>query len=171
MRRPIRALTLVAATTAGIGTATLAGSGLAAGSPSSAGTRVALRANLRHCDFSPTAFAPVVPQAPLGTGTAVVHQAGSTVAVEVNLVNAALPGMHYDVGLIQAPRSAAAPCGPGDPNTVFAGMDLDAAGRGAVTIGDAVRSGTTAVWVIVERPSDHSQNPAEVYTSEFLVPV
>jgi hypothetical protein len=50
-------------------------------------------------------------------------------------------------------------------------MDTDGAGNATVTIQDGIRSGTTGVWVIVERPDPHSQNPAEFYTSEFLAPV
>jgi hypothetical protein len=40
-----------------------------------------------------------------------------------------------------------------------------------VTIQDTIRPGTTGLWVIVERPSAHSQDPAEFFTSGFLVPV
>ncbi|KEP38888.1 hypothetical protein MKSMC1_58730 [Mycobacterium kansasii] len=40
-----------------------------------------------------------------------------------------------------------------------------------MTIQDTVRQGTTGVWVIVERPNSNSQDPAEFYTSEFLVPM
>jgi hypothetical protein len=81
------------------------------------------------------------------------------------------PGTHFDVGLIQEPLPSSATCGPGDPGTAFTGMDTDAAGGGTVTIQDTIRQGTTGVWVIIERPDAHSQNPAEVYTSEHVVPV
>jgi hypothetical protein len=50
-------------------------------------------------------------------------------------------------------------------------MDLDGAGRGTATVSDTVRPGTTGVWLIIERPNPNSQNPAEFYTSEFVVPV
>ncbi|POX88800.1 hypothetical protein C3B43_12855, partial [Mycobacterium kansasii] len=60
---------------------------------------------------------------------------------------------------------------PGAPGTAFTGLDLDAGGTGTVTIQDTVRQGTTGVWVIVERPNSNSQDPAEFYTSEFLVPM
>ena len=81
------------------------------------------------------------------------------------------PGTHFDVGLIQEPRPASATCGPGDPGTAFTGMDTDASGSGTVTIQDAIRPGTTGVWVIIEHPNGNSQNPAEFYTSEFVTPV
>lgn len=87
----------------------------------------------------------------------------------MHLTNPAQPGMHYDVGLIQAPRPATASCGPGAPGTAFASLDLDEGGTGTVTVQDSVRQGTTGVWVIVERPNPNSQDPAEFYTSEFLV--
>jgi hypothetical protein len=80
------------------------------------------------------------------------------------------PGTHYDVGLIQEPRPSSATCGPGDPGTAFTGMDTDAAGNATVTVQDSIRQGTTGVWVMVERANPHSQNPAEFYTSEFVVP-
>ena len=50
-------------------------------------------------------------------------------------------------------------------------MNTDAAGNGTATVQEPIRPGTTGVWVIIERPNGNSQNPAEFYTSEFLVPV
>jgi hypothetical protein len=50
-------------------------------------------------------------------------------------------------------------------------MDTDASGSATVTVQDTIRQGTTGVWVIIERGDPHSQNPAEFYTSEYLVPV
>jgi hypothetical protein len=34
-----------------------------------------------------------------------------------------------------------------------------------------IASGATGAWVIVERPSDHSQTPAEFYTSEYIAAI
>ncbi|SON59920.1 hypothetical protein MSIMFI_01407 [Mycobacterium simulans] len=148
------------------------GANTAAAAPgSNAVTRVALQATQRHCDFSRTNFAPKVPFVTQAVGSVVIRTAGSSVVAEVNLVNTAEPGMHYDVGLIQAPRPSSATCGPGAPGTTYTGLDLDGAGRGTVTIQDGIRQGTTGVWVIIQRPNEHSQDPAEVYTSEFVVPV
>jgi hypothetical protein len=135
------------------------------------GTTVALDGDLRRCDFSKMSDAPTVPRPALGTGSALIHTAGSRAIAEVHLVDAPDPGTHFEVGLIQEARPASGACGPGDPGTAFTGMDTDAAGSGTVTIQDTIRSGTTGVWVIIERGNPHSQNPAEFYTSEFVAPV
>lgn len=135
------------------------------------GTTVVLDGDLRRCDFSLVTTAAMVPRPPLGTGSALIHASGSRAVAEVHVAIPNQPGTHYDVGLIQEPRPSSATCGPGDPGTAFTGMDTDAAGNGAVTIEDTIRSGTTGVWVFVERPNPISQNPAEFYTSEFVAPV
>ncbi|OMC17727.1 MULTISPECIES: hypothetical protein [unclassified Mycobacterium] len=135
------------------------------------GTTVALNADLRRCDFSLVANGPPVQFPRLGSGTVLVQRSGSTVTAEVHLADSPRPGTHFDVGLIQEPRPSSAGCGPGDPGTAFTGMDTDGAGNATVTIQDAIRQGTTSVWVVVERGDPHSQNPAEFYTSEYLVPV
>ncbi|HEY2501549.1 MAG TPA: hypothetical protein VGI68_09055 [Mycobacterium sp.] len=135
------------------------------------GTRVGMDSDLRRCDFSLVAEGPAVPRPVLGSGSAVIHTAGSRVIAEVHLADTPEPGTHFDVGLIQEPLPSSATCGPGDPGTAFTGMDTDAAGGGTATIQDTIRQGTTGVWVIIERPAAHSHNPAEVYTSEFVVPV
>ena len=141
------------------------------GATAEAGTTVALDGDLGRCDFSMMSTVPMEQSPDLGTGSALIHTAGSRAIAEVHLVDAPDPGTHFDVGLIQEPRPASATCGPGDPGTAFTGMDTDAAGSGTVTIQDNIRQGTTGVWVIIERPNAHSQNPAEFYTSEFVVPV
>ncbi|MBW0014392.1 hypothetical protein [Mycobacterium sp.] len=135
------------------------------------GTRVAMDADLRRCDFSRVDNAPLVARALLGTASAVITVAGSTATAEVHLVSGPNPGTHYDVGLIEEPLPSSATCGPGDPGTAFTGLQTDAAGSGTATIRAALRPGTTGVWVIVERASGNTQHPAEYYTSEFLVPV
>jgi hypothetical protein len=134
------------------------------------GATVPLDGDLRRCDFSLVRTVPMEPQPRLGTGSVLIHTAGSRAIAEVHLVDAPEPGTHFDVGLIQEPRPSSGTCGPGDPGTAFTGMDTDPAGSGAVTIQDNIRPRTTGVWVIVERPNGNSQNPAEFYTSEFVVP-
>jgi len=134
-------------------------------------TTVPLKADLRGCDFSPVAFAPAPAGVDLATGSALVHRSGSRVVAEVHLAAPPEPGTHFDVGLIQVPRPSSATCGPGDPGTAFTGLDTDAAGIANVTVRDTLRQGTTGVWVIVERPSGHSQNPTEFYTSDFVAPM
>jgi hypothetical protein len=135
------------------------------------GTRVSLDSDLRRCDFSLVAGDRPITRPALGSGSALIHTAGSTVIAEVHLSDTPDPGTHFDVGLIQEPLPSSVTCGPGDPGTAFAGMDTDAAGNGTVTIQDTIRQGTTGVWVIIERADAHSQNPAEAYTSEHVVPV
>jgi hypothetical protein len=154
------ALAAVLLPLAGTGTATADGA-----------TTVVLDGRLRHCDFSTLSVAPMRPVTTSGTGVALVRRAGSQAIADVRLVAPAAPGTHFDVGLIQAPRPASANCGPGDPGTAFTGMDTDGTGSGSVTVQDGIRSGTTGVWVVVERPNANSQNPAEFYTSEFVAPV
>jgi hypothetical protein len=151
---------ITAAATVGITTATADG-----------GTTVVFDNYLRRCDFGKISSAPQVPRTGLGTGAAIIRAAGSKAVAEVHLVDTPEPGMHFDVGLIQVPRPASASCGPGDPGTAFTGMDIDAGGRGTATVQDTIRSGTTGVWVIVQRPNPNSQNPAEFYSSEFVAPV
>ncbi len=135
------------------------------------GTRVGLSSDLRRCDFSRDDNAPLVVRPRLGSASAVITIAGSTATAEVHLVSGPNPGTHYEVGLIEEPLPSSATCGPGDPGTAYAGMDTDAGGGGAVTIQEALRPGTTGVWVIIERPSANTHYPAEFYTSDFLVPV
>jgi hypothetical protein len=136
-----------------------------------ADTRVPLDGDLRRCDFSLVTTAAMVPRPGLGSGSVLIHTAGSRAVAEVHLVDPPEPGTHFDVGLIQEPRPASGTCGPGDPGTTFTGMETDAAGSATVTIQDTIRPRTTGVWVIIERPNANSQNPAEFYTSEFVVPV
>jgi hypothetical protein len=107
----------------------------------------------------------------LATGWVEIHKARSIAVAEVHLLAANEPGVHYNVGVIEEPRPSSATCGPGDPGTAFAGLDIDAAGTGVATVQDSVQPGTTGVWVILERPNANSQNPAEYYTSEFVARV
>jgi len=133
-------------------------------------TRVPLVSDLRRCDFSRVNNQLPILRPVLGSASSVIQITGSSATAEVHLLSPANPGTHYDVGLIQEPRPSSATCGPGDPGTAFTGMDTDASGSATVTVQSAIRPGTTGVWVIVERPSGNAQNPAENYTSDFLVP-
>lgn len=157
----VATLLIASATSLAIGTASAEGGG----------TTVVFDNYLRRCDFSKISIAPKVPSPMLGTGSAIVRAGGSRAVAEVHLVDAPEPGMHFDVGLIEEPRPSSSTCGPGDPGTAFTGMDLDGAGIGTATVADTIRPGTTGVWVIIERANANSQNPAEFYTSEFVVPV
>ena len=172
----MRGLTQAGTSAAGITVLTFSiitfGLGIARANPgANDATRVALHAIMRNCDFSLTGTAPTIPSPMLGTGWAEVHAAESRAVGAVHLVAPNEPGVHYNVGIIEEPRPVSATCGPGDPGTTFGGFDTDAAGVGTATVTDSVRPGTTGVWVIIERPNPNSQNPAEYYTSEFVVPV
>ncbi len=136
--------------------------------PDAAGaTRVPLRQIDRSCDFSPNL--PVrIPG--FGSASAMINRAGSGVAADVALVYGS-PDTHYDVLLIQAPRPSSATCGTGDPGTAAGSFSTDPAGSGSVTVQDRIRPGTTGVWVTVQRPAEHSQSPAEFYSSDFIAPV
>jgi hypothetical protein len=111
----------------------------------SGGTVVPLRSILRTCDFSPIPGGAAQSDA---TASAVIRATGGTVAAEVRLANPGSLGTHYDVMLIQSPRPSNSPCGSAGPS---------------------IRPGTTGVWVFIQRPSQFSQNPAEFYTSDFVV--
>ncbi len=47
-------------------------------------------------------------------------------------------------------------------------VQTDAVGAGTTTIAGPAANGSTGAWVVVERPSDSSQTPAEFYTTEFI---
>ncbi len=142
-----------------------------AGAAAEGGTTVAMDSYERRCDFSEVTEAAWIPRPPEGTGSALISTSGSRAVAQVHMAIPNEPGTHYDVGLIQEPRPSSATCGPGAPGTAFTGMDTDGAGNATVTVQDSIRQGTTGVWVIIERANPNSQNPAEFYTSEFLVPV
>jgi hypothetical protein len=144
---------------------------IAAASPSGGVITVGLRGAAKNCDFSPVGTTPVVPFVTTGTGSALIHTAGSSVVADIQLVNTSEPGMHFDVGLIQVPRPSSATCDPGAPGTAYSGLDLNDAGVGTVTIQDTIKQGTTGVWVRISRPNPHSQDAAETYTSEFVAQV
>lgn len=140
----------------------------AAPSDTNGGIQVPLVSALRSCDFG-RLLNPFWGKPSTGQGEAVIRKTGNTVVAEVHFVNTRELGVHYDVGLIQLPRPPSPPsCGPGDPGTAFVGMDTDAAGRGSVTLQDAIRPGTTGVWIKIDRPSPRSQDPMELYSSSFI---
>ncbi len=139
-----------------------------AASATNGGTVVPLRSVLRACDFSPVSGG-----APQNNASAssVIRVTGGTVAAEVHLSNPGSASTHYDVSLIQAPRASNSPCRSGGPGVAVGGLDLDPGGQATTTVADTVRSGTTGVWVFIQRPAEFSQTPAEFYTSDFVAPV
>jgi hypothetical protein len=132
----------------------------------SGGTVVPLRSILRTCDFSPIPGGAAQSDA---TASAVIRATGGTVAAEVRLANPGSLGTHYDVMLIQSPRPSNSPCGSAGPGVAVGGLDSVGPGQATTTVQDSIRPGTTGVWVFIQRPSQFSQNPAEFYTSDFVV--
>ena len=133
-------------------------------------TRVPLKNVLRTCGFS-LVLSNVQMDRSDASVSAVIRATGGTVSAEVHLSDPSKPGTHYDVRLIQAPRESQSPCGPGAPGVAVGSLDSDGAGQATTTLQDSIRSGTTGVWVLVERPGPFSQDPAEYYTSDFIASV
>ena len=140
----------------------------AAPADASAGTTVPLRSVLRACDFSPIQWYSAQSD---GSVSSAVRAGGGTVTAEVHVSEPGSPGTHFDVRLIQAPRASNSPCGAGGPGVAVGALDTDGAGQATTTVQDSIQSGTTGVWVFVQRPSPYSQGPAEFYTSDFIAPV
>jgi hypothetical protein len=131
-------------------------------------TRVPLRTVLRSCDFTQIYSGSNQSDA---SASSVIRVSGGTVAADLHISNPSAPATHYDVSLIQAPRAANAPCTSAGPGVAIGGLDSDGAGQAATTVQDSIKSGTTGVWVLIQRPGANSQAPAEVYTSDFIAPV
>jgi hypothetical protein len=166
MTRPISMLTHGAAALL------ISAVGLSAGNPvasaTNGATRVPLRTILRTCDFTQIYSGSNQSDA---SATSQIRVSGGTVAADAQLSNPNAPGTHYDVSLIQAPRASNAPCTSAGPGVAVGGLDSDGAGQASTTVQDSIRSGTTGVWVLIQRPGQNSQAPAEVYTSDFIAPV
>ncbi|WAJ44593.1 hypothetical protein OK015_26360 [Mycobacterium sp. Aquia_216] len=141
--------------------------GVATADASSAGTPVPLTPKFRACDFT---WAVNVPTFGKGSGHTVISKAASNnVVAQVQLI-AAEPQTHYNVRLIQSPRTSAG-CGAGDAGVTAGGIDTDGSGAGAVTLQNAIAANSTGVWVFVDRPSPHSQTPIDFYTSEIITAI
>jgi hypothetical protein len=139
----------------------------AAGEAAAGSTLLPFSQKLRRCDFSDTDY-----NGPTGFArtTGVMHSDGSTVAADVQMATA-IPGIRYDVRLIQMPRPSSASCNGGDPGVSTAPLFTDDAGGGAATVAGPIAPGATGAWVVISRPSEFSQDPAEFYTSEFVAPI
>ncbi|MEE6178301.1 hypothetical protein [Mycobacterium sp. 050134] len=150
-----------------VGTATvLAPTEITAAPTAFAGTAVPLKRLLRACDFTPFINLQSKGQ---GTARTDISASSNTVTAQVQLV-AAEPGTHYNVRLIEAPRPSAS-CAAGDAGVAAGGMDTDATGSATLTLQEGISPNATGAWVFVDRPADHSQTPAEYYTSEIIAPI
>ncbi|CQD20967.1 hypothetical protein BN1232_05102 [Mycobacterium lentiflavum] len=141
--------------------------GVATADASSGGSLVPLTPKFRACDFT---WAVNVPTMGKGSGQAVISRAAANrVVAQVELI-AAEPGAHYNVRLIQSPRTSAG-CGAGDIGVSAGGLDTDGSGAATTTLEGPIAANSTGVWVFVDRPSPHSQTPIDFYTSEIVTPI
>lgn len=164
MRRSIRLITVNAAVAAAAPVGLIGGTGTAGADD---GTLVPMNQVLRRCDYSETDF-----NGPTGNArtASVIRANGSDVSADITM-DTAIPNMRYDVRLIQVPRSAAAPCRGGDPGVAAGVIQTDGVGHGAVSLHDSIEPGATGAWVFITRPDAFSQNPAEFYTSDLVLPI
>jgi hypothetical protein len=126
---------------------------------------VAMATVLKRCDFSTNTYVPAS-----GTGRAIAYirtQDSATVLAQVDLATAR-PNTTYQVILIQFPRSAAAACDGTSPGAVSGLLQTDALGAGRIVLGDRIVGDATGAWVMIQRPDEYSQIPAEFYTSDFV---
>lgn len=120
----------------------------------------------RACDFTKLKSVNAVGDARM---IAEVTSSGSTVAARVDAA-VARSNAYYTVRIIQTPRPSLG-CAPGDPGVITGGLQVDAAGNGSVTVQGPIAAGKTGAWVVVDRPSEYSQTPAEFYTTEFIASI
>lgn len=132
------------------------------------GKLVPMRSIMRACDFTPISRIAAENNAAV---SAVIRVTGGTVAADVHISETGTPNTHFDVVLIQMPRASTSPCTAPGPGVAVAGADTDGVGEASTTVQDGIRSGTTGVWVLVQRPSPYSQSPLEFYTSDYISPV
>jgi hypothetical protein len=129
-------------------------------------TLVPLLSNYKSCDFIESNW---VDARGYGRGTAHVSSTGSTVSADVDLATGQ-PNTHYDVRIIQVPRPSIG-CAPGAPGVITGSLQTDGIGAGRTTLSGPVQEGATGAWVIMQRPAQFSQTPAEFYTSEFIAKI
>lgn len=169
MRQATRAAALTAALimAASPATAYADGVGAAGAASGGGGTILPFAQMLRRCDFSETDY-----NGPTGMArtTGTLRSNGSTVTADIQIATA-IPDTHYDIRLIQTPRPSAANCWGSDPGVAQGSLNTDGGGAAAVTLQDAIEPGATGAWVFVSRPSAFSQDPAEFYTTDFMVPI
>ncbi|HEX9832356.1 MAG TPA: hypothetical protein VGA66_04575 [Mycobacterium sp.] len=169
MRQATRILTLATAMAlAAPPAAALAdGVGTTGASSGGGGTVLAFSQILRRCDFSETNYnGPTGYARALGT----LRSDGSLLTADVQIATA-VPNMHYDIRLIQVPRSSAAHCWGADPGVAQGSLDTDGTGAAAVTLQDTTEPGATGAWVFISRPDRFSQNPAEFYTTDLIAAI
>jgi hypothetical protein len=135
--------------------------GVAAAAPDGAAV-MPMTSIMRACDYT---VAEYTWRTGYARAVAYVHppSAGS-VAIEFQL-QTAVPNTDYFVKAFTMPRGSA------DCNVAPIAVRTDGAGAATVTVHVPVDSSTTGVWTSIERPDPYSQQPAEVYTSDFIAKV
>jgi hypothetical protein len=135
-----------------------ASAGVAAAAPAGAAV-MPMTSIVRACDFS---VAEYTWRTGYARAVAYVHPpSADSVAIDVQL-QTALPNTDYYVKVFQMPRGSA------DCGVAPVRVRTDGAGAAYVTVTTPIDAGTTGVWASVERPSPFSQQPAEIYTSDFI---
>lgn len=164
MRRTIRTARAAAAIVIASVPALTGGLGVGVAAAQDGPTVLSFGQTLRRCDFSGISNVG-------GTGyarpTALMRAEGGQVVADVQIATA-LPNTRYEARLIQAPRSSAVSCNPGDPGVAGAALFTDAVGAGALTLRGPIMSGATGAWVFITRPSPYSQVPEEFYATDFI---
>ena len=159
-------MTKLTSATVAIAGAALLSAALAVSPPAGAAV-MPLSSQWRACDGTKLAWVHAVGDA---RATAHLTNSGSgTIVANVDMA-ATLPNTHYDIRVIQVPRASTG-CAPGAPGVIVGGLQTDALGAGTTTFQGPIQSGATGAWIIVERPADNSQTPAEFYSSEFAAPL
>lgn len=169
MRQTTRILALVAGMIlAAPPVAALAdGDGDAGVASGAGGTVLPFSQIMRRCDFSETDYnGPTGMARPLGT----LRSDGSTLTADVQMATAK-PNMHYNIRMIQVPRSSAAFCWGADPGVAQGSLNTDGGGAASVTLQDSIEPGATGAFVFISRPSQFSQLPAEFYTTDLIAPI
>jgi hypothetical protein len=131
---------------------------LTAGVAAADATVMPFTSTVRACDYTPA-------ERTWATGyarpLAHLHTEGDTLVVDVELLTAR-PDAQYFARVFQMPRAS------NDCAVAPVLLQTDGAGNAHATIRSAIEPGATGAWVSIERPSEHSQQPAEAYTSDFF---
>jgi hypothetical protein len=148
----------VNAAAAGLGAALVM---LSAGVASAETVVMPFTSTVRACDFTPA-------ERTWATGyarpLAHLRTEGDTLAVDVEMFTGR-PDSAYFVRVFQMPRAS------NDCAVAPVLLQTDGVGTAHATIRTAIKPGATGVWVSIERPSAHSQQPAEAYTSDFIAKI
>lgn len=128
-------------------------------------TLVAMTGKVRRCDFSAINFY----SGGNGRATALIGVTAADITAEVRLLTAQ-PRTRYTARLIQMPRPTLT-CGGAAPGVTSGTLETDDFGAGSLMLRGDRAPGATGAWVILDRPAERSQVPAESYCSDFVVAI